>query len=202
MKILVLGAGAIGGYFGGRLVQAGGDVTFLVRERRARQLRENGLVVRSPHGDFTLPVRAVLQSELEAPFDLLLDMQGLRPRGGDRGDRAGGRRVDLHRAAPQRRRPHRAADRRVRRCARRRRQLRESGDADATSGTKSCRLGTFHSIVFGRRRHETRTPGPKLEALRDAVREDAGSGSNSTARHDDALWEGSSASRPWRRRPA
>ena len=72
MKILVLGAGAIGGYFGGRLVQAGGDVTFLVRERRARQLRANGLVVRSPHGDFTLPVRSVLQSQLEAPFDLVL----------------------------------------------------------------------------------------------------------------------------------
>ena len=57
MRILVLGAGAIGGYFGGRLVQAGGDVAFLVRERRAEQLRARGLVVRSPHGDFTVPAR-------------------------------------------------------------------------------------------------------------------------------------------------
>ena len=44
MKILILGAGAIGGYFGGRLVQAGAEVSFLVRERRAAQLRERGLV--------------------------------------------------------------------------------------------------------------------------------------------------------------
>jgi 2-dehydropantoate 2-reductase len=72
MKILVLGAGAIGGYFGGRLVQAGADVVFLVHERRARQLRDNGLVVRSPHGDFTVPVRSVLRSQLEVPFDLVV----------------------------------------------------------------------------------------------------------------------------------
>lgn len=72
MKILVLGAGAIGGYFGGRLAQAGADVTFLVRERRAAQLKERGLVVRSPHGDFTQPVRTVLASGLGAPFDLVL----------------------------------------------------------------------------------------------------------------------------------
>jgi 2-dehydropantoate 2-reductase len=72
MKILVLGAGAIGGYFGGRLAQAGGDVTFLVREKRAAQLRDSGLVVRSPHGDFTQPVRTVLASELRGSFDVVL----------------------------------------------------------------------------------------------------------------------------------
>jgi len=72
MKILVLGAGAIGGYFGGRLVQAGADVTFLVRARRQAQLRERGLVVRSPHGDFTLPVRTLLREDIAAPADLLL----------------------------------------------------------------------------------------------------------------------------------
>ena len=72
MKILVLGAGAIGGYFGGRLVQAGGDVRFLVRERRQRQLAERGLVVRSPHGDFHLPVRTVTQAQLDGPADLVL----------------------------------------------------------------------------------------------------------------------------------
>ena len=43
MRILVVGASAIGGYFGGRLLQANRDVTFLVRERRAAQLRETGL---------------------------------------------------------------------------------------------------------------------------------------------------------------
>jgi 2-dehydropantoate 2-reductase len=72
MKILVLGAGAIGGYFGGRLVQAGADVTFLVRERRAAQLRMRGLVVRSPHGDYTLAVPWLLREQIAAPADLVL----------------------------------------------------------------------------------------------------------------------------------
>ncbi|HRH89488.1 MAG TPA: 2-dehydropantoate 2-reductase [Rubrivivax sp.] len=72
MKILVLGAGAIGGYFGGRLVQAGGDVSFLVRERRQQQLQQHGLVVRSPHGDFQLPVQTVRREQLAAPADLVL----------------------------------------------------------------------------------------------------------------------------------
>ena len=72
MKILVLGAGAIGGYFGARLVQAGADVSFLVRPRRQAQLQSAGLVVRSPHGDFTVPVRTRLREQLDAPADLLL----------------------------------------------------------------------------------------------------------------------------------
>jgi 2-dehydropantoate 2-reductase len=55
MRILVLGAGAIGGYFGGRLLQAGRDVTFLVRPARAAKLAETGLVIKSPFGDATLP---------------------------------------------------------------------------------------------------------------------------------------------------
>ena len=63
MKILVLGAGAIGGYFGGRLVQAGGDIAFLVREGGRAQLAECNLVVRSPHGDFEVPVDTVTQAE-------------------------------------------------------------------------------------------------------------------------------------------
>src|SRR5271156_1983178 len=50
MRILVVGAGAIGGYFGARLAAAGRDVTFLVRPRRAEQLA-SGLFVRSPKGD-------------------------------------------------------------------------------------------------------------------------------------------------------
>jgi 2-dehydropantoate 2-reductase len=55
MRILVVGAGAIGGYFGGRLLQAGRDVTFLVRPRRQAQLAKTGLVVRSRFGDASLP---------------------------------------------------------------------------------------------------------------------------------------------------
>jgi len=45
MRILVVGAGAIGGYFGGRMLQAGRDVTFLVRPRRAAELARDGLVI-------------------------------------------------------------------------------------------------------------------------------------------------------------
>ena len=72
MKILVLGAGATGGYFAGRIAQVGADVTFLVRERRAAQLAANGLVVRSPHGDFTLPAQFVKQSDLKPGYELVI----------------------------------------------------------------------------------------------------------------------------------
>ncbi|MBV8125012.1 MAG: ketopantoate reductase family protein [Paucibacter sp.] len=54
MKFLVVGAGALGGYFGGRLLAAAQDVTFLVRPGRAAQLKQNGLQIRSPRGDITI----------------------------------------------------------------------------------------------------------------------------------------------------
>jgi 2-dehydropantoate 2-reductase len=73
MRILVVGAGAIGGYFGGRLKDAGRDVTFLVRERRAAQLAKTGLVIRSPLGDVSLPSPPTVMAEaLREPFDLIL----------------------------------------------------------------------------------------------------------------------------------
>lgn len=77
MRILVVGAGATGGYFGGRLAAAGRDVTFLVRPARAAQLRENGLVILSHLGNVTLrDVKAVTQDALAAPgaqpFDVVL----------------------------------------------------------------------------------------------------------------------------------
>ncbi|KGR76155.1 ketopantoate reductase family protein [Ureibacillus sinduriensis] len=52
MKILVFGAGALGVYFGGRLLEAGQDVSFFVREKRAEQLKKEGLKISSPEGDF------------------------------------------------------------------------------------------------------------------------------------------------------
>jgi ketopantoate reductase len=59
MRVLVVGAGAIGGYFGGRLLQAGRDVTFLVRPRRASELADTGLIIKSPRGEETSsPVEA------------------------------------------------------------------------------------------------------------------------------------------------
>jgi 2-dehydropantoate 2-reductase len=72
MKILVLGAGAVGGYFGGRLAEKGVDVVFLVRPRRAAQLREHGLVVRSPHGDINQEVTRVLPEQLAPGYDFII----------------------------------------------------------------------------------------------------------------------------------
>lgn len=73
MRILVVGAGAVGGYFGGRLLQAGRDVTFLVRPRRAAELAKHGLMIRSPVGDFHRPSPpTVLQEGLAGPFDLVI----------------------------------------------------------------------------------------------------------------------------------
>jgi 2-dehydropantoate 2-reductase len=73
MRILVVGAGALGGYYGGRLIAAGRDVTFLVRPRRAAELAQHGLVIRSPHGDVDLGTPRHLVSEaIEAPYDLIL----------------------------------------------------------------------------------------------------------------------------------
>ena len=71
MKILVVGAGAVGGYFGARLAQAGRDVTFLVRPSRAEQLRSEGLRIVSPHGDLTLQPTTITAEELHSPFDII-----------------------------------------------------------------------------------------------------------------------------------
>jgi 2-dehydropantoate 2-reductase len=70
MRILVVGAGAIGGYFGARLAEAGRDVTFLVRPKRAEQLA-GGLIVRSPKGDAKVAAPKLL-TEARSPFDLVL----------------------------------------------------------------------------------------------------------------------------------
>ncbi|MFD1332996.1 2-dehydropantoate 2-reductase [Methylopila musalis] len=70
MRLLILGAGGIGGYYGGRLAAAGADVTFLVRERRGAQLARDGLVLTSPYGDVTQPVAAV--TAIDGPFDAVL----------------------------------------------------------------------------------------------------------------------------------
>jgi 2-dehydropantoate 2-reductase len=69
----VVGAGAIGGYFGGRLLQAGRDVTFLVRPKRAAELARDGLVIKSPNGDVTLKNPPAVQADkLAENFDVVL----------------------------------------------------------------------------------------------------------------------------------
>lgn len=73
MRVLVVGAGAIGGYFGGRMLQAGRDVTFLVRPRRASELASAGLVIKSPNGDVTLNNPPTVQADrLSDKFDVVL----------------------------------------------------------------------------------------------------------------------------------
>ena len=73
MRILVVGAGAIGGYFGGRMLQGGCDITFLVRPRRAAELASAGLVIKSPNGDVTLKNPPTVQADaLREKFDVVL----------------------------------------------------------------------------------------------------------------------------------
>jgi 2-dehydropantoate 2-reductase len=73
MRILVVGAGAIGGYFGARLLDAKRDVTFLVRARRAAELEKTGLVVKSKLGDIALPPPPTVAAEaIKGPYDLVL----------------------------------------------------------------------------------------------------------------------------------
>jgi 2-dehydropantoate 2-reductase len=71
MRILIVGAGAVGGYFGGRFAQAGRDVTFLVRPARAKQLGQDGLRIVSPHGDAVLTPKLVSADEIDTPYDLV-----------------------------------------------------------------------------------------------------------------------------------
>jgi len=72
MKLLVLGAGGIGGYFGGRLAQAGIDTTFLVRAKRREQIAANGLVIESPLGNARIEAKTVVAEELRPGYDLVL----------------------------------------------------------------------------------------------------------------------------------
>ena len=72
MKILVLGAGAVGGYFGGRMAEAGMDVTFLVREKRQKKLEKSGLIIKSPKGDFVTSPKLVNIDNVESIYDVIL----------------------------------------------------------------------------------------------------------------------------------
>jgi 2-dehydropantoate 2-reductase len=72
MKILVLGAGGVGGYFGGRIQQAGGDVTFLVRPKRAEAIARDGLRITSKFGNARLDVRTETQDKVKAGYGIVL----------------------------------------------------------------------------------------------------------------------------------
>lgn len=72
MRILILGAGGVGGYYGARIHAAGGDVTFLVRPGRAGQLLRDGLKVSSPCGDLHLSPKIVQADKLHDTFDVVI----------------------------------------------------------------------------------------------------------------------------------
>ncbi len=73
LRTLIVGAGAIGGYFGARMIEAGEDVTFLVRPRRAAQLAADGLTLRSPRGDASIPhPQTVAADAIDGPFDAVI----------------------------------------------------------------------------------------------------------------------------------
>ena len=72
MKVLVLGAGALGGYYGARLLEAGAAVTFLVRQQRADQLQEGGLVVQSPLGNVARTIHTIARDQVTPDYDLVL----------------------------------------------------------------------------------------------------------------------------------
>ena len=71
MRFLIVGAGALGGYYGGMLLRGGADVTFLVRPRSAARLAEHGLVIRLPDGVFRTPVRTVSASAIDGQYDVV-----------------------------------------------------------------------------------------------------------------------------------
>lgn len=72
MRILVLGAGGIGGYYGARLVEKGEDVTFLVRSKRKQQIEKDGLMIHSVNGDFSFKPKLLTKTDVVDPFDVVL----------------------------------------------------------------------------------------------------------------------------------
>jgi 2-dehydropantoate 2-reductase len=72
MRLLFLGAGATGGYFGGKLANAGADVTFLVRPKRRDQLARDGIRIESPSGNLTTAVKAITREEIDGPYDAVI----------------------------------------------------------------------------------------------------------------------------------
>jgi 2-dehydropantoate 2-reductase len=72
MRIVVMGSGGLGGYFGGLLAQSGADVTFVARGAHLHALQERGLTVRSVNGDFTVPVQVCVDPRALPPAGVVL----------------------------------------------------------------------------------------------------------------------------------
>ena len=72
MKILIVGAGGIGGYFGAKLINVGAEITFLLRDRRHKLIQEQGLTVETPKGNFTVQPKSLTAEQLEPIYDLII----------------------------------------------------------------------------------------------------------------------------------
>ena len=72
MKILILGAGGIGGYFGAQLIRIGADVTYLLREKRKALIDANDLKIQSPYGDFAVQPKIVTSETVTAGYELIV----------------------------------------------------------------------------------------------------------------------------------
>lgn len=72
MKILIVGAGGIGGYFGANLINAGADITFLLRDKRHQLIQAQGLTIETPKGSFTVQPKSVTANQLEPIYDLII----------------------------------------------------------------------------------------------------------------------------------
>ncbi|MCF8466424.1 MAG: 2-dehydropantoate 2-reductase [Sneathiella sp.] len=72
MKILIVGAGGVGGYFGAKLIEAGADITFLLRDKRRALIEAEGLTVETPDGSFTVRSKTVTAGQLTPDYDLII----------------------------------------------------------------------------------------------------------------------------------
>ena len=161
MRVLVVGAGAIGGYFGGRMLQAGRDVTFLVRPKRASELASAGLVIKSPNGDVTLKNPPTVQADkLSEKFDVVLlsckafdledAIKSFAPAVGPQTvDHPAAQRHDASRRARPEVRPRAGARRALRDCGDAQRQAR--GGASAADAVADLRRARRQDVGAGPR---------------------------------------------------
>jgi len=76
MNIVVIGAGGVGGYFGGKLVKSGLDITFIVRGNTLEAIKTNGLQVKSIHGDFVVYPKVINNiSDIKNPDLIILGVK-------------------------------------------------------------------------------------------------------------------------------
>lgn len=72
MKFLILGAGALGGYYGGLLLKGGANVTFLARPKTAARLKKNGLKMRLENENFQTPVKVITADKTDTKYDVII----------------------------------------------------------------------------------------------------------------------------------